>query len=268
MHPAHDPAARQRLGDVIEEIYGKMDAVVGKVLTTLDGDTTLIVMSDHGFSPYYKGFSLNTWLARNGYLVLRGGSSTGSLFTNVDWSRTRAYALGLNSLYINLRGREGHGIVEPGQEKQSLVRELAAKLAAVKDPENGKNVIRRAHVTTDVYSGDFLKDAPDIIVGYDWGYRTSWESALGDVTEALLMVSKEKWSGDHCGATEVVPGVLFANKKITLDQPHLYDLTPSMLAEFGIEKPPDMVGRNVFETPPAGEMGTGARAALRALPYQ
>ena len=246
-HPAYDAEARAKLGDVVEEIYEKMDGTVAKVLERMDADTTLIVMSDHGFSPYYKGFNLNTWLLRNGYLVLKGKAKTGSILTNIDWSRTRAYALGLNSLYVNLRGREKHGIVEPGEERDGLVRDLAEKLSLARDPEDGKSIVRRAHIAEEVYSGDYLDKAPDIIVGYDWGYRTAWESALGDITKDLLKVSKEKWSGDHCGATELVPGVLFTSKKILMDEPHLYDLPATILEEFGIPKPEGMVGRNVFQ---------------------
>ncbi|MCX6339241.1 MAG: alkaline phosphatase family protein [Candidatus Aureabacteria bacterium] len=267
-HPVYDAAARERLGDVIENTYEEMDRTVGKVLARFDDQTTLIVMSDHGFSPYYKAFSLNTWLLRNGYLVLRDNATAGSLFKNIDWGRTRAYALGLNSLYINLRGREKYGIVEPGDEASALRKELKEKLEKATDPENGKRVVRRAHLATEVYSGPHVGRAPDILVGYDWGYRTSWESALGDVTADLLTVSREKWSGDHCGATEIVPGILFASKKIKLAQPHLYDIAPAILAEFGISKPADMVGTSIFEgAPEAGRRG-GSREELRALPYQ
>ena len=267
-HPMYDAAARERLGDVIENTYEEMDRTVGKALQKLDDHTTLIVMSDHGFAPYYKAFSLNTWLLRNGYLVLSDNATTGSLFKNIAWGRTRAYALGLNSLYLNLRGREKYGIVEPGNEAEALMKELKEKLEEVTDPENGKRVVRRAHIAKEVYSGDYAGKAPDIIVGYEWGYRTSWESALGDITAELIKVSNEKWSGDHCGATEVVPGILLVSKKIDLAQPHLYDLAPTILAEFGITKPADMIGRNIF-TRGAGEgQREGSRAELRTLPYQ
>ena len=260
-HPLYDPAARERLGDVIESTYEEMDRTVGKVLARLDDRTTFIVMSDHGFGPFYKSFSLNTWLLRNGYLALRDVATTGSLFKNVDGGRTKAYAIGLNSLYLNLRGRERYGIVAPGDEAEALVREIKEKLEKVTDPENGKRVIRRAHIASEIYSGDYVGNAPDIVVGYDWGYRTSWESALGDITADLIKVSSEKWSGDHCGATEVVPGILFGSKKIDLAQPHLYDLAPTILAEFGITKPADMIGSNIFEPPP--EIGK----SIKALPY-
>ena len=246
-HPIHNAQARARLGDVIEETYAEMDGVVGKVMAEIGDGATLIVMSDHGFAPFYVSFNLNGWLRENGYLVLRDGASEGSLFTNVDWRKTRAYAIGLNSLYLNLAGRERDGIVDPGAERDALLRELAAKLEAVRDPGNGSAVIKRVYRADEVYSGEYAGRAPDLVVGYDWGYRTSWESALGDVKGTLLATSTEEWSGDHCGAMEVVPGILFSNKRIALTDPHLYDLTPSILAEFGLPKPADMIGRNVFE---------------------
>ena len=249
-HPVYDPETREKLGDVIEEIYREMDIIVGKVMRQLDENTTFIIMSDHGFSPFYRNFHLNTWLYRNGYLALRHGDETGSLYRNVDWSRTRAYALGFNSLYINLKGREKEGIVTPGPERDRLAAELTERLNEIKDPENGKGIVKRAHRREDVYSGPYLEQAPDILVGYDWGYRTSWESALGDITEDLITVSEEKWSGDHCGATEVVPGILFSNKKIFMNRPHLYDVSPSILAEFGLPIPEDMLGINIFKPEP------------------
>lgn len=271
-HPAYDPQAREELGDVIEQIYQQMDRTVARVLERLDDDTTFIIMSDHGFSPLYKNFHLNSWLERNGYLTLNYGKETGSLLTgDIDWSRTRAYALGFNALYINLRGREGNGIVSPGAERDRLVKELADKLAAIKDPENEAAVIKRVHRREDVYAGPYLDRAPDLMIGYDWGYRTSWESALGNIIDGdLLEVSMEKWSGDHCGATEIVPGILFSNKKIRMERPHLYDLTPSILAEFGITKPGDMIGINIFappRVPVERELSGEEISRLKALDY-
>lgn len=260
-HPVHDAALRAKLGDVIEEIYSEMDRVIAKVQARLDDRTTLIVMSDHGFGPFYRNFHLNTWLAQNGYLVFRGGGDKGSLYGDVDWERTRAYALGFNSLYLNLRGREAYGTVSPG-EKDSLLKEIAAKLQAVRDPKNGKAAIRRAIRSADAYSGPYVESAPDLLVAYDWGYRSSWESVLGEATGVLFTDNTEKWSGDHCGATEIVPGILFSNRKILHGNPHLYDLAPSILSEFGIAQPSDMVGENVFR-----ESERPEQAKARSLPY-
>ncbi len=266
-HPVHDPEARAELGDVVEELYSEMDPIVARILDRLDDQTTFIIMSDHGFSPLYRNFQLNSWLEREGYLVLKYGKQSGSLLAgDVDWSRTRAYALGLNALYVNLRGREGQGIVNPGPERDRLVEELAEKLEAIRDPDNGSPVVKRAHVREDVYSGPHLERAPDILVGYDWGYRTGWESALGDVTDGDLVTDcQDKWSGDHCGATEIVPGILFANKPLLLEGPHLYDITPSILAEFGIPIPEEMSGRNIFAPAPPTEEKVPTEEELRQL---
>ncbi|KQC14196.1 MAG: hypothetical protein APR56_04310 [Methanosaeta sp. SDB] len=266
-HPVYDAAARAELGDVVEELYAEMDPIVAKILDRLDDQTTFIIMSDHGFSPLYRNFQLNSWLERNGYLTMKYGKKSGSLLAgDVDWSKTRAYALGLNALYVNLRGREGQGIVNPGSERDRLVEELVEKLQAVRDPKNDSPVIKRAHIREDIYDGDFLNRAPDILVGYDWGYRTGWESALGDVVAGELITDcEDKWSGDHCGATEIVPGILFANKPLLLEGPHLYDLSPSILAEFGVPIPEQMIGHNIFAPAPPEEKRVPTEEEIRQI---
>ena len=90
-----------------------MDEAIGRVLETIDENTTVIVMSDHGFSPFYWGVNLNSWLLEKGYVTLKNPSRQGELplFLNVDWSQTSAYAVGLQGLYVNLKGREINGII-------------------------------------------------------------------------------------------------------------------------------------------------------------
>jgi predicted AlkP superfamily phosphohydrolase/phosphomutase len=83
-------------------------------------------------------------------------------------------------------------------------------------------------------------------VGYNSGYRGSWETALGKVTRALLTDNAKKWSGDHCMAREVIPGVLFTSKRVAYSRPALYDLAPTILGEFGIDKDADMDGTDLF----------------------
>ncbi len=248
--PIYDQATSERLGDRIAMIYEEMDKVVGKVMERFGSEAALIVMSDHGFGPLYRNFHLNTWLKQNGYLTARADGS-------IDYSRTRAYALGLNGLYINRRGRESRGAVAEAQV-EDLIRELKEKLEAFTDPENGKSVIRRVHRAAEVYSGEFAEEAPDLLVGYDWGYRTAYQSALGQVTDELVTTNMEKWSADHCGATEIVPGVLFSNLPLLRENPRLYDITPAILEYFGLPVPEDMNGTSVFR--PGG-------GGMRSLPY-
>ena len=165
---------------------------------------------------------------------------------NTDWSRTKAYSYGLNSLYINQKGREGEGIVSPGTEKEALIREIAQKLEKVTDPKTGDRVVTKAYIAQENYQGPQLDQAPDIIVGYNRGYRTSWSAPLGRITKEVIDDNTDKWSGDHCADPAVCPGILLASEKFQADSPAIFDLTPSILSLFGIEKPKDMVGKKIF----------------------
>ncbi len=245
-HPAYDPASQY--AHVIEEIYRDMDKILGQALKRLDDRTRLIVMSDHGFAPFYRAFNLNTWLKEEGYVKLRDDSIKGEeeFFANVDWKETRAYGLGLNGLYINLRGRERKGIVTPGAERDSLMNDIIRKLQAVRDPKTGDHVVRRVYKAEEVYSGPALQGAPDLIVGYNRGYRVSWESVLGKFPKVLFRDNADKWSGDHAMAADLVPGLIATNQKIKHAHPALYDLAPTILNEFGIPKGDGMVGRSLF----------------------
>lgn len=249
-HPAYDPEVAARYSHVLEELYQEMDRVLGTVMESLDENTTLLVLSDHGFAPFHRSFNLNNWLLDNGYLTLKDDGQAGkaNIFESVDWTRTRAYGLGLNGLYLNLRGRERDGMVEPGAEEEELADELARKLLQIKDPVRGLSVITRVDKARDAYTGPYVKDAPDLIVGYNRGYRAGWETILGQFSWEVLEDNLEPWSGDHCIDFRLVPGVLLSNKKIQATSPALTDLAPTILAEFGIDKPENMMGESVFGT--------------------
>jgi predicted AlkP superfamily phosphohydrolase/phosphomutase len=245
-HPLHD--ARSPYAGVIERAYRDMDVLVGKALKRVDDRTTLIVMSDHGFAPFYRTFNLNSWLRQEGYLHLASGPApaAGGPFDAVNWGLTRAYGLGLNGLYLNLKGRERNGIVAPGQESERLVRELADRLGAVTDPRTGKPAVQRMYLADTVYSGAARSLAPDLVVGYARDYRVSWDSVLGKLSDEVFADNTDKWSGDHSMAAESVPGVLLSTRKVKAAGPTLADLAPTILAEFGITRPSGMEGTSVF----------------------
>jgi len=246
-HPAHEPTAGNRYGGTIELVYREMDRIVGRALAEVDDRMTLIVMSDHGFAPFYRYFNLNTWLKDNGYLALIAGEEwrESSLSHGVDWQGTRAYGLGLNGLYLNLRGRERTGIVPP-DKKATLLDEIARKLLRVRDPVTGRPVVLRVYKASEVYAGSQVESAPDLIVGYNRGYRASGKTALGEIPKGLVGDNTEKWSGDHAMAAELVPGVVFSNKKIKVPDPALTDLTVTILSEFGLQAGDGMRGRPIF----------------------
>jgi len=240
-HPGRDPAQGDRYAHVIEDVYRKMDTIVGEAMANLGAEDTLIVLSDHGFCSFRRGFNLNTWLLQHGYLALtdpdRQKESKGFRF--VDWSRTRAYGLGLNSLYINQQGREKLGIVETGQDKNDLVSEISAKLLRVRD-DDGSQVIAHVYRVARLYPLADSDLAPDLFVGYARNYRASWDTVLGGIPEKILEDNLDRWSGDHCIAADQVPGILFSNRKIMVDDPRLTDIAPSILALCGLSLPSEV----------------------------
>ncbi len=248
-HPAYDAGLAAKYGNVIENIYVEMDRVLARTMDRIGPDTTLIVMSDHGFNPFRRGFNLNTWLKESGYhrLVDDRRQTETSLFENTDWSRSRAYGIGLNGLYVNQRGREKEGIVAGGAEKDNLVREIARKLEEVVDPATGERAILKAYVAKDVYQGPYVDQAPDIVLGFNRGIRISWQSPLGSFPKEIFENNTQKWSGDHMSAAEVIPGILLANREIAAETPALFDLTATILETFGIEPTAEMIGRNVLK---------------------
>jgi predicted AlkP superfamily phosphohydrolase/phosphomutase len=245
-HPAYDRRLAKKLGPVIEECYRASDDLVGQAMEACDGDTTLIVLSDHGFAPYYRSFNLNTWLAQNEYLlgIDRWGSGA-DIFGNADWQNTLAYGLGFNSLYFNMQGREPYGMVGR-QERPLLAAQLAEELTQVRDPETGDRVIDHVYLAEEIYSPDQAEHAPDMIIGYASGYRCSDDSVLGEVSEKLTEDNLDKWSGDHCIDRSRVPGILLTNRRIAADAPALTDLTATVLEEFGAERPDEMAGRPIL----------------------
>jgi len=248
-HPEYDAALAAQNGSAIESFYQQMDQVLGEVLPKLDSHTTLLVLSDHGFAPYYRSFNLNTWLLNNGYIKLRADANADSNepLANVDWSQTRAYGLGLNGLYLNLRGRESNGIIEPGAAADRLTAEIRGKLLTVKDANVNLPVITRVDLASEIYQGPYAKSGPDMLVGYNRGYRAGWKTILGGFPSEELEDNTNPWSGDHCMDYTLVPGVLLSNRKIVADAPALTDIAPTILAEFGIAKAKGMIGQSVFQ---------------------
>ena len=248
-HPAYDATLASQYGSVLQDFYQQMDQVLGEVLPKLDEHTTLLVLSDHGFAPYRRSFNLNTWLLNNGYITLKSDANPddNEPLANVDWSKTRAYGLGLNGLYLNMHAREREGIVTPGAEADALLKEIREKLLAVRDPKNNLPVITRVDFAADAYQGPYAHDGPDALVGYNRGYRAGWKTILGAFPPEVLEDNTNAWSGDHCMDYTLVPGVLLSNRDIAAATPALTDIAPTILAEFGIAKPKDMMGQSVFQ---------------------
>ena len=242
-HPAHQPAEGFPDG-AIRSLYRHNDAFVGRIRERLHEDDVLMVISDHGFSSFRRGVNLNQWLLREGYLVLKDGCDGRSEWLrDVDWASTRAYAFGLTGLFLNLQGREAQGIVAPGAEARALKAEIGAKLRGLRDPERGEIGVNEAFDTEAIYAGPYLENAPDFIIGFNSGYRASWNGASGVVAGPVFEDNDKAWSGDHCIDPRLVPGVFFCNRTVASTDPSLVDIAPTALDLFGIEPPSYMDGR-------------------------
>jgi predicted AlkP superfamily phosphohydrolase/phosphomutase len=242
-HPTRSDDETKKYFGHVRRLYQRLDAVVGDVVDRYGSRATILVMSDHGFANFGRQFNLNSWLRDHDYL---GPRECTSIRDDVDWSQTVAYGLGINGLYLNLKGRERDGIVEPGDRQEELLKKLAAELEAIRD--DGQRVIRKVYRADAVYAGTATGLAPDLIVGYCRGYRASWATCLGDLTDDVLLDNDLAWSADHCADALEVPGVLFSNRPIRARGPALVDVAPSILAEFGLPAPASMTGRSFFST--------------------
>jgi predicted AlkP superfamily phosphohydrolase/phosphomutase len=241
-HPTRSENEAKKYFGHIHRLYQKLDQVVGEVVDRYGSRATIFVMSDHGFANFGRQFNLNSWLRELGYL---GPAGCTSIMTDVDWSVTSAYGLGINGLYLNLKGRERDGIVEPGAKAEEKLNELKERLEAVTD-DNGERVIRNVYRSDQIYSGNATALAPDLIIGYARGYRASWETCLGDLTQEVLLDNDSAWSADHCADALEVPGVLWCNRPFRAAGPSLIDVAPSILTLFGQPIPESMSGKSIF----------------------
>ena len=244
-HPANAGKDTTEYKDALYDMYRNMDTLVGETLEYEDKKTAVFVISDHGFKTFQRSVNINTWLRDHGYLALKeGASGQGEYLADVDWTKTRAFALGLGGVYINLEGREREGIVDK-DDREALKKEISQGLLSLVDAKNGKNAISGMTDTAHDFKGPFRNEGPDLLVGFAEGYRVSWDCARGLVTPEVIKDNTKSWSGDHCMDPRIVPGILFTNLKIEDESPSLMDMAPTVLDLFGVDAPGFMVGKSL-----------------------
>jgi predicted AlkP superfamily phosphohydrolase/phosphomutase len=262
-HPEHDPDARFASEDPILVVYRHMDETVGQVRAQLEPDDVLLVCSDHGFQTWRWEVNVNQWLVDEGYLALtddadakdlRGFFQGARAPDGVDWSRTRAFALGLGQIYVNLAGRDPQGVVAPAG-KRALMEEIKRKLEALENPylraEDRRDAVparavREVTILEDAwdFGGPAPAHAPDMQIGFARGYRISWQTALLGGMKArgdVFAENRMPWSGDHCSThPDLVPGILMINRKVPQAPPerpyHVRDVAATVLAHFGLDR--------------------------------
>jgi predicted AlkP superfamily phosphohydrolase/phosphomutase len=261
-HPARPKEVPAKHRTVIEDLYRRMDALVGRTIVKCQGtDTLLMVLSDHGFNTFRRGIDLNRWLEENGYLKVDDARRPESNLAGVDWSQTRAFAIGLTGIFINIKDKYSQGIVTEGKEAEQLRDVIAQRLGTLVDPQTGTKAVKRAYVARKVYRGPYKDHAPDVIVGYERGYRVSWDAAIGKTTREIFHDNTKAWSGDHCVDPTVVPGVLFCNRPVTTENCRLMDIGPTVLDLFGVPVPDYMDGK-ILSVGDLGEKTPAQREAV------
>jgi predicted AlkP superfamily phosphohydrolase/phosphomutase len=256
-HPAYDAAKAAKYAPEVLKAYKRMDAIVGRAREIAGPQALFLVCSDHGFASFRRGVNYNTWLVRNGFMMLKNQTSdpatleklfdTRDLFQNVDWKRTKAYAMGLGSIYVNLVGREREGTVMPGAEYEEVRKQIREGLEALVDPATGAHPVTRVWTREEMYSAFDPKLVPDLRAGNSLDYRVSWQTSLGGVPAALIEDNHKAWSGDHCSNDPaLVRGIFLSSKKISTDAPRMIDVMPTVLKALGVDVPPEVDGKPLF----------------------
>jgi predicted AlkP superfamily phosphohydrolase/phosphomutase len=225
------------------EVYRAVDECIGEVRMRFPA-TELIVLSDHGFTTFDRAVHLNTWLTHRGFLTLKRPPGNDTSLGSVDWSSTEAYALGLNGLYINRKGREQHGIVASGEQSRGILANLREQLLAWRDPVNRRQIVQVIYEVKPTEQTAAV--APDLIVGYSAGYRASWQTGLGETPAEEIEDNNDAWIGDHCMNPAAVPGVLFTSSKVTAHNPRIPDVTASILKFFNLPQPSGASGHSFY----------------------
>ena len=255
-HPGYVGDLARDFSMLVEQHYARCDKLLAAVLDKVDEGTLLIVLSDHGFNTFRRSFDTNTWLWQNQLLTLRNGSRPSAEMreglTEVDWSRSYAYATGLGGIYLNMKGREREGILEEGSEAERVRSAIQAGMPQAVDSEKNRPAIRSVLRRQELYSGPHATKAPDLLVNFFPGYRVSWQSAVGGFANSLIEDNLRKWSGDHIVDPDAVPGILFMNRVLNPARaippnswpiPNIIDLAPTILNYLEVALPQTLEGK-------------------------
>jgi predicted AlkP superfamily phosphohydrolase/phosphomutase len=249
-HPFYDADLAREFTRQVEEHYRHYDGVLARVMEHSDAETLLVVLSDHGFGTFRRAVHVNTWLFENGLLALRGNhkpdEALGECFSQVEWSKTYAYALGLGGIYLNKKRRERDGILEENGEAARVRKAIVKGLTGLPDAATGKVAINSVSCAEEIYSGACIADAPDLLVNYAPGFRVSWQTALGGMPHGLFEDNLRRWSGDHIIDPQAVPGILLLNRAAVRNHADIRDLAPTIVSHFGIAPHPAMEGKSLL----------------------
>lgn len=262
----------EQFADVLPDLYRDLDEKLDSILDLVEREygekPAVAVVSDHGMTSLKRVFHVNKWLSRHGYLTFKDGEESLDeeieeklddrveyIFGKVDWSETTAYAMGKRgAIYVNLEGREPEGVV-PEEEYDEVVESLVADLQEVVDPEIGEDVIEAVNTREDLFHGDNVDKAPDVLLELDEGY---YPFGYAFELESPDLFSTNDWPDmPFVTGIEDKPGILgIAGPGIADDagdvDVSLIDIAPTLYHYLGVAVPSDLDGRVVEELFEAG----------------
>jgi predicted AlkP superfamily phosphohydrolase/phosphomutase len=289
------PTENQDLSEAIYSVYKRIDEGLGELLDLTGSDETVMVMSDHGFSPCRKVFFMDHWLQEQGYLNYETKERKAYAFTHflhlafqkyfpntfksrlnslipgikdrfrsylttatIDWEHTRAFSLGIDStnIFVNLEGRFAQGIVHRGREYESLRDEIAGRLKDLTDPDTGEAIVEKVYRREELYHGDCLSKAPDLLVtwkDFEYNTRRGYGVEGGTLLGSSLEFSDVSgYSSLQKSGTHHVNGIFIAdgpeiNNGVQVEGARIIDLSPTILYLLGVSVPGDMDGRIMEE---------------------
>ena len=259
---------RTPLHEAVEACYRDLDRVVGRLLDEATGpETHVFFVSDHGFGPMVKRFHVDKWLAEQSWLtyesskatirqrlrgplqrvkrflprsLVRTGRRAFAVSRIIQWEHTLAYSGRTmeHAIYINLQGRDPHGIVAP-EEFDTLRRRIGEALLALRDPDDGQQVVEAATLREDLYRGPYVGEAPDLLFSLAPGYEpTSELSGTGVFSSAL-----EEGAGIHQPEGIFIVSGIGVRPGISIPEQRIEDVLPTILYALGLPVSTTLSGR-------------------------
>ncbi len=274
-HPQYKELSTLPLRDAILNHYKQLDRLIAEILGTIEKEGSVIIYSDHGFGPLYKDVFLNNWLEEKGFLKLRWNVQGlrlrlykkntilptkiknrlvkdhfkySKLISAINWKATKSYFFSLSgqAIRLNVKAREPGGMIAAGEEYENVRDLLVQELQELKDPETGEALVEKVFKREEIYSGDFVENAPDLLLSMKEGYTL--QEGFG---KDLIMPATQRHairSGTHRAN-----GILFMKGKgirkgVFIESAEVVDIAPTLLYMMGLPVPHDMDGKVLKET--------------------